>query len=287
DDPRMPTLSGIRRRGYPPAAVREFCSRVGVAKVDSVSDMALLEFCVREELNKTAPRLMAVLKPLKVVIENYPEGTGEELDAVNNPEDPNAGTRLVPFGKILYIEQDDFREDPPKEFFRLAPGREVRLRYAYFIKCVGVVKDPATGEVTELRCTYDPATRGGNAPDGRKVKSTIHWVAEANAVDVEARLYERLFTTENPAAAEDYRQAINPLSLEVLTNAKAEPAVSKISVGMTVQFERLGYFCADPDSAAGQLVFNRTVTLKDELAKIQKREASGQVVSRFDKGARG
>jgi glutaminyl-tRNA synthetase len=274
DDPRMPTISGMRRRGYPPAAIREFCRRIGVAKVDGMIDVSLLEFCIREELNRTAPRFMAVLRPLKVVIENYPDGKVEDLEAVNNPEDPSAGTRKVPFGKVIYIEQDDFREDPPKEFFRLAPGREVRLRYAYFLKCERAVKDPKTGEVVELRCTYDPSTRGGNAPDGRKVKATIHWVASERAVDVEARLYDRLFTCENPAKVEegqDYKQYLNPQSLVALSGVKAEPALAGAKPGEMFQFERLGYFCVDRDSSSKMKIFNRTVTLKDEWAKIEKR----------------
>jgi glutaminyl-tRNA synthetase len=280
DDPRMPTISGMRRRGYPPAAIREFCRRIGVAKVDGMIDVSLLEFCIREELNRTAPRVMAVLKPLKVVIENYPDGQKEDLEAINNPEDPSAGTRKVPFGKVIYIEQDDFREDPPKEFFRLAPGREVRLRYAFFLKCERVVKDPKTGEVSELRCTYDSASRGGNSPDGRKVKSTIHWVAAERAVDIEARLYDRLFTCENPAKTEegqDYKQFLNPQSLVTLANVKAEPALAVVKPGEMFQFERLGYFCVDRDSTVQKKIFNRTVTLKDEWARIEKRTASKKV----------
>jgi glutaminyl-tRNA synthetase len=271
DDPRMPTICGMRRRGYSATALREFCRRIGVAKTENMIELSLLEFCVREELNRTAPRVMAVLKPLKVVIENYPEGGTEELEAVNNPEDPAAGTRQVPFGREIYIEQDDFREDPPKEFFRLAPGREVRLRYAYLITCREVIKDPLTGEVTELRCTYDPATRGGNTPDGRKVKSTIHWVACHSAIDIEARLYERLFIVEDPAGLEDFKAQLNPSSLTVLPAAKAEPSVSNASPGMVCQFERLGYFCVDRESSRARKVFNRTVTLKDGLARIEKR----------------
>ena len=274
DDPRMPTISGMRRRGYPAAAIREFCRRIGVAKTENMIDLSLLEFCVRESLNKTAPRLMAVLRPLKVVIENYPEGHVDELDAVNNPEDPSAGTRKVPFSKVVYIEQDDFRENPPKEFFRLAPGREVRLRYGYLITCQSVVKDPVTGDVVELRCTYDPATRGGNTPDGRKVKSTIHWVSADRAVDIEARLYDRLFTIEDLGKMEegkDYKDYLNPKSLTVLGAAKAEPALSGLKQGDICQFERLGYFSVDPDSSVLKTVFNRTVTLKDEWVKIEKR----------------
>ena len=274
DDPRMPTISGMRRRGYPAAALREFCRRIGVGKVENMIDLALLEFCVREQLNRTAPRVMAVLRPLKVVIENFPDGQVDELDAVNNPEDPSAGTRKVPFGKVLYIEQDDFREVPPPGFFRLAPGREVRLRYAYFLKCERVIKDPVSGEAVELRCTYDPATRGGNAPDGRKVKSTIHWVAAEHAIDVEARLYERLFTIEDLNAVpegQDFKSYLNAGSLAVVAAAKAEPSLASMKPGDVCQFERLGYFCADQDSTPQKKVFNRTVTLKDEWARIGKR----------------
>jgi glutaminyl-tRNA synthetase len=276
NDPRMPTISGMRRRGYPASAIREFCKRIGVGKFENVIELSLLEFCIREGLNRTAPRRMAVLKPLKVVIENYPEGQVEELDAVNNPENPAAGTRKVPFSKVLFIEQDDFREDPPKQFFRLAPGREVRLRYAFFIKCESVVKDPVTGEIKELRCTYDPATRGGSAPDGRKVKSTIHWVAAAQAASVEVRLYDRLFTKEDPSdvpEGKDHKENLNPQSLVVIAEAKVEPSLRKARPGEVFQFERLGYFCADADSTPAKTVFNRTVTLKDELAKIEKRTA--------------
>ncbi len=279
DDPRMPTICGMRRRGYPASALREFCRRIGVGKVENMIDLSLLEFCVREELNKTAPRVMAVLKPLKVVIENYPQGQTEELDAVNNPEAPSAGTRKVPFGKVIYIERDDFREEPPKEFFRLAPGREVRLRYAYLVTCTGVTKDPVTGEIVELRCTYDPATRGGNTPDGRKVKSTIHWVSAAHALDVEVRLYDRLFTCEDPGrieAGKDYKEFLNPQSLAVLSAVKAEPALAQAMPGMVYQFERLGYFSADPLGPAGKKLFNRTVTLKDDWAKIEQKNGAGQ-----------
>jgi glutaminyl-tRNA synthetase len=267
DDPRMPTLSGLRRRGYPPAALREFCNRIGVAKRDSTVDLALLEHCVRDELNRTALRRMAVLRPLKVVIENYPEGVVEELEAVNNPEDPGAGTRRVPFSRVLYIEQEDFLEEAPPKYFRLTPGREVRLRYAYFVKCTGVVKDEA-GRVTEVRCTYDPATLGGNAPDGRKVKATIHWVSAQHAVRAEVRLYDRLFRSEDPAAAGDFLSDLNPASLEVLRDCQLEPSLAEAAPGDRVQFERLGYFCCDPDSSRGSPVFNRTVTLKDPWAKI-------------------
>ncbi len=273
DDPRMPTISGMRRRGYPAAAIREFCHRIGVGKVENTIDLSLLEFCVREELNKTAPRVMAVLKPVKVVIENYPGPGTEELDAVNNPEDPSAGTRKVPFGRVLYIEQDDFREVASKDFFRLAPGREVRLRYAYFLKCERVVKDDA-GNILELRCTYDPATKGGNSPDGRKVKATIHWVCAETAVDVEVRAYDRLFTVVDPSdvkAGGDYKDNLNAQSLTVIADAKAEPSLAQAVAGAVYQFERLGYFCVDPLSGTGRKVFNRTVTLRDELAKLEKR----------------
>ena len=269
DDPRMPTLCGLRRRGYTASSIREFCARIGVAKADSVVDIAILEHCLREELNKTAPRVMAVVKPLKVVIENYPDGQTDELNAVNNPEDPSAGTRKVPFGKVLYIEQDDFREEPPPKFFRLAPGREVRLRYAYFIKCVGVVKD-AAGNVVEVRCTYDPATRGGDAPDGRKVKATIHWVSAEHALPIETRLYDSLFTKSNPddvPEGESFLSVMNPNSLEVVRSF-VEPSVKGAAPGAKYQFERIGYFAVDPDSAPDKLVFNRAVGLKDSYTKI-------------------
>jgi len=273
DDPRMPTISGIRRRGYTPEAIRNFCNSIGVSKTNGIIELGLLEHFVREDLNKRVPRVMAVLRPLRVVIDNYPEGQVEQMEAVNNPEDPAAGTRTVPFSRVLYIEQDDFREDPPKQFFRLAPGREVRLRYGYFIKCTNVVKDE-TGEVVELRCTYDPATRGGNAPDGRKVKSTIHWVSAAHAIDGEVRLYDNLFTREDPNESEgggkDFIANLNPHSLEIVTHAKVEPSLRDVAEGSRYQFERLGYFCADPDSAPGQPVFNRTATLRDPWAKIEK-----------------
>jgi glutaminyl-tRNA synthetase len=273
DDPRMPTLVGMRRRGYTPEAIRAFCDRIGVAKRENVVDVALLEHAVREDLNRRAPRVMGVIRPLKIVIENYPEDRVEQMDVVNNPEDPSAGTREVPFSRELYVEQDDFRENPPKKFFRLAPGREVRLRNAYFITCTSVVKDPSTGEVTELRCTYDPATRGGDAPDGRKVKATLHWVSAAHALDAEVRLYDRLFHAEMPGAGDrDHRKDLNPASLEVLTSCKVEPSVSGARPGTRYQFERIGYFCVDPDSRDGRLVFNRTVTLKDTWAKIAQRE---------------
>jgi len=272
DDPRMPTLSGLRRRGYTPEAIRDFCDRIGVAKKDSTVDITLLEHCLRKDLNRRAPRVMGVLKPLRVVVENYPEGQVEELAAVNNPEDPGAGTRSVPFSRVLYIEQDDFRENPPPKYFRLAPGREVRLRYAYFLKCVGVVKDER-GNVVELRCTYDPATRGGDAPDGRKVKATIHWVSATHALTAEARLYDRLFVIEDPDDAgegQDFLANLNPNSLEVLTGCQVEPSLANAKVGNIFQFERQGYFCVDPDAANGTMVFNRAVSLKDEWAKIEK-----------------
>jgi len=274
DDPRMPTLAGLRRRGYTPEAIRDFCDRIGVSKALSVVDIGLLEHCIREDLNKRAPRVMAVLRPLRVIIDNYPEGQVEELEAINNPEDPSMGTRKVPFSRELYIERDDFREDPPKEFFRLAPGREVRLRYAYFIKCVGVVKDPQSGEVLELHCTYDPQTRGGDAPDGRKVKATLHWVSAAHAIPATVRLYDHLFLTDNPSEEQegrDWRANINPHSLETLTSCWVEPSLANATPGSRYQFERLGYFCVDSvDSRPGALVFNRTVTLRDQWAKIEK-----------------
>ncbi len=272
DDPRMPTLSGLRRRGYTPEAIREFIRRVGVGKSDSTADIALLEHCLREDLNRRAPRVMGVLRPLRVVIDNFPEGQVELLPAVNNPEDPGAGTRPVPFSRVLYIEQDDFREAPPPKYFRLAPGREVRLRYGYFIKCVEVVKDPASGAVMELRCTYDPATRGGDAPDGRKVKATIHWVSAAHALPAEVRLYDRLFNDPDPEAGDDFIANLKPNSLEALGQAVVEPSLAEAQPGSRYQFERLGYFCVDPDATAGRLVFNRAVSLKDEWAKVQSRQ---------------
>jgi glutaminyl-tRNA synthetase len=274
DDPRMPTISGIRRRGYTPEAIRNFCGAIGVSKTTGSIELAMLEHFVREDLNKRAPRAMAVLRPLKVVIDNYPENQTEEMEAVNNPEDPNAGTRKVPFSRTLYIEQDDFREVPPPKYFRLSPGREVRLRYGYFVTCTGVVKND-NGEVIEVHCTYDPATRGGNnPPDGRKVKSTIHWVSAAHAVNAEVRIYENLFSKEDPnevSEGEDFTANLNPLSLEVLTDAKLEPSLANPKAGARYQFERLGYFCADPDSAPGKPVFNRTVALKDTWARIEKK----------------
>ncbi|MBI4381318.1 MAG: glutamine--tRNA ligase/YqeY domain fusion protein [candidate division NC10 bacterium] len=277
DDPRMPTLSGLRRRGYTPEAIRDFCDRIGVAKKDSMVDIALLEHCLREDLNKRAPRVMGVLKPLRVVIENYPEGRVEEVAAVNNPEDPSAGTRTVPFSRVLYIEQDDFRENPPPKYYRFAPGREVRLRYAYFLKCVGVVKD-AQGDVVELTCTYDPATRGGDAPDGRKVKATIHWVSAAHAVPARVRLYDRLFVKEDPDdvdGGQDFLENLNPDSLEVLTGCWVEPSLAESKPGSIYQFERQGYFCLDPDAAKGSLVFNRAVSLKDQWARIERAQRVG------------
>jgi glutaminyl-tRNA synthetase len=274
DDPRMPTIGGLRRRGYTPESIRNFCTRIGVAKKENVIDMAQLEHAVREDLNRRAPRVMAVLRPLKLVITNYPEGEVEYVDVINNPEDPSAGTRRVPFARELYIERDDFREEPPKKFFRLAPGREVRLRCAYFVTCTDVIKD-STGEITELRCTYDPATRGGDAPDGRKVKATLHWVAASRALDVEVRLYDRLFAVEDPERAGDETRTfvdyLNPGSLEVVRNAKAEPGLAESRPGDTFQFERLGYFCVDPDTRPDAPVFNRTVSLRDTWAKIEQR----------------
>ena len=279
DDPRMPTLSGIRRRGYSPEAIRNFCDRIGVAKANSVIDIALLEHFVRQDLNQRAPRVMGVLRPLRVVIVNYPEDQVEEMEAVNNPEDPSAGTRRVPFSRVLYIEQDDFREEPPPKFFRLAPGREVRLRYAYFVTCVSVVKDERTGEIVELHCTYDPATKGGDAPDGRKVKATIHWVSAGHAVAAEVRLYDRLFNKENPDDTEegdDFKSNLNPDSLEVLNPCFVEPSLKAAAPGDVYQFERLGYFCLDPvDTMNGNLVFNRTVTLRDAWAKIEAARSQG------------
>ncbi len=274
DDPRMPTISGLRRRGYTPESIRDFARRIGVAKTDSTVDIALLEHSLREDLNRRSQRVMAVLRPLRVVIENYPEGQVEELDAVNNPEEPEAGTRKVPFSRVLYIEREDFREDPPPKFFRLTPNREVRLRYAYFITCVGVVKDEKTGEVVELRCTYDPATRGGDAPDGRKVKATLHWVSAGQALESEARLYEHLFSKEDPTDVEDgadFKDYLNPNSLEVLTSCRLEPSVAGAKPGSMYQFERQGYFCVDPDSSTRKLVFNRTTALRDTWAKIERR----------------
>ena len=272
DDPRLPSLRGLRRRGYTPEAIHDFCDRIGVAKHESVVDIALLEHCIREDLNKRAPRVMGVLNPLRLVIDNYPEGQMEEMEAVNNPEDAAMGTRKVPFGRVLYIESDDFREVPPPKYYRLSPGREVRLRYAYFVTCTGVVKDEQTGEVIELHCSYDPATRGGDAPDGRKVKSTIHWVSAAHSLDAEVRLYDRLFLDPNPEAVEDdqgFIANLNPKSLEVLQSCKVEPSLAGAAPGSRYQFERQGYFCLDPDSKEGHQVFNRTVSLRDTWAKIE------------------
>jgi len=273
DDPRMPTLSGLRRRGYTPEAIRTFCERIGVARRDSVVDIALLEHCLREDLNRRAQRVMAVLRPLRLVIENYPAGQVEALEAVNNPEDASMGTRQVPFSRVLYIEREDFREDPPRQFFRLAPGREVRLRYAYYLTCTGVVKDERTGEVVELRCTYDPATRGGWAPDGRQVRSTIHWVSAAHALPAEVRLYDHLFLKLDPGAEDDggdLAASLNPQSLEVLTTCQVEPSLAGALPGSRYQFERQGYFCVDPDARPGAPVFNRTVTLRDTWARIER-----------------
>jgi glutaminyl-tRNA synthetase len=273
DDPRMPTLSGMRRRGYTPEAIRNLCANVSVSKTNNTVQLSLLEHFVREDLNKRAARVMAVLRPLRVVIENYPDDLVEELDAVNNPEDESMGSRKVPFSKVLYIEQDDFREDPPKQYYRLAPGREVRLRYGYFITCKDVIKD-AAGNVVELRCTYDPATRGGNAPDGRKVKSTIHWVSAAHALDSDVRLYENLFSKENPGEVEEgqeFTANLNPASLELLSGCRIEPSVRDAPPGSRYQFERLGYFCVDPDSMPDKLVFNRTIGLRDTWSKIEQR----------------
>src|SRR6185312_4596271 len=273
DDPRMPTITGLRRRGYTPESIRDFCQRIGIAKKENVIDVAQLEFCIREDLNRRAPRVMAVLRPLKVVLTNYPEGQVEEVDVINNPEDQSAGTRKVPFSRVLYIEQDDFRENPPKKFFRLSPGREVRLRCAYFITCNEVVKDEH-GEVQELRCTYDPATRGGDAPDGRRVKATLHWVSAAHAGTAEVRLYDRLFSVEDPEAEEagkTFVDYLNPNSLEVLEGCRIEPSLAAAPAGARVQFERLGYFCVDPDTTPGAPVFNRIVSLRDTWAKIEQK----------------
>lgn len=274
DDPRMPTLVGLRRRGYTSESIRVFCERIGVAKRDSIVDLALLEHCLREDLNLRAPRVMAVLKPLKVVIENYPEDLVEELEAINNPEDAEMGTRKVPFSRVLYIEREDFMENPPKKFFRLAPGREVRLRYGYYIKCVDVIKDEKTGEPIELRCTYDPETRGGWSPDGRKVQATLHWVSAAHALPAEVRVYDRLFSKPNPSEEKDvdFQSLLNPDSLEVLRSCKIEASLAKASPGSRFQFERQGYFCVDPDSSDEMPVFNRTVQLRDTWAKIMRAE---------------
>ncbi|OQY19412.1 MAG: glutamine--tRNA ligase [Anaerolineaceae bacterium 4572_32.1] len=274
DDPRMPTLSGLRRRGYTPEAIRDFCERIGVAKSNSVVDVAMLEHCIRQDLNERAPRVMAVLNPLKVIIDNYPEGQVEEIECVNNPEDESMGARLVPFSRELYIEREDFREDPPKKYFRLSPGREVRLKHAYYITCRRVVKDKETGEVLELHCTYDPETRGGWAPDGRKVRGTLHWVSAAHALEAEVRLYDRLFIKENPLdikKSRDFEDSLNPNSLQVLTSCMVEPSLAKAAPGKGYQFFRKGYFCLDPDSSAEKLVFNRTISLRDSWVKIKKK----------------
>jgi glutaminyl-tRNA synthetase len=276
DDPRMPTISGIRRRGYTPEAIRTFVANVGVTKTNGTIELAMLEHFVRDDLNQHARRVMAVLRPLKVVIDNYPEGQTEEMEAVNNPEDSSAGTRKVPFSRELYIEQDDFREEPPKGYYRLSPGKEVRLRYGYFITAKNVVKN-AAGEIMEVHCTYDPATRGGNAPDGRKVKSTIHWVSAAHAIDAEIRLYDNLFANPDPGdvpEGQDFTANLNPNSLEVVKQAKLEPSLKDAKAGDRYQFERLGYFCADDDSKPGAQVFNRTVALKDTWAKVEKKQAA-------------
>jgi len=274
DDPRMPTISGLRRRGCTPESVRDFCSRIGVARKENVIDVAQLEHSVREDLNRRSLRVMAVLRPLKVVLTNYPDGQAEEVDVINNPEDPSAGTRKVPFSRVLYIEQDDFREVPPKKFFRLSPGTEVRLRCAYFIRCEEVVKN-AAGEIVELRCTYDPATRGGDSPDGRRVKATLHWVSAAHAVRAEVRLYDRLFSVEDPERPPEgktFLDLMNPTSLEVVRDCPVEPSLATATPGSRFQFERLGYFAVDPDSQAGGLVFNRTVSLRDTWARIAQKQ---------------
>ena len=280
NDPRMPTLSGLRRRGYTPLSIRNFCDRIGVAKRNSIVDLALLEHSVREDLNQTSPRVMAVLNPLRVVIDNYPEDQTQEFEAVNNPEDPSMGSRKVPFSRVIYVEQDDFREDPPRRFYRLSPGREVRLRYACYITCVSVVKDETTGEVVELHCTYDPESLGGSSPDGRRVQATLHWVSAAHAVDAEVRLYEHLFVTPEPGSGEDddadYKSDLNPDSLTVLTSCKVEPSLAGAVRGIRYQFERQGYFCVDTvDSTNGNLVFNRTVPLRDSWARIEQAGKQG------------
>ncbi len=278
DDPRMPTISGLRRRGYTAESIREFCERIGVARKDSVVDIKLLEYCIRENLNKYAPRVLGVLRPLRLIIDNYPEDQVEELEAINNPEDPSMGTRTVPCSRVLYIEREDFREDAPKNWFRLAPGREVRLRYGYYITCVDVVKDDNTGEVLELRCTYDPETRGGWSTDGRKVRGTLHWVSAAHAINAEVRLYDHLFLKSNPeevADGVDFQSNINPNSLEILKSCKLEPSLAQATPGSRYQFERLGYFNVDTYSSEENLVFNRTVTLRDTWAKIEKKQQAG------------
>jgi glutaminyl-tRNA synthetase len=274
DDPRMPTLAGLRRRGYTPEAIRDFLNRIGVAKADSMVDMALLEHCARQDLNLRAPRVMGVVNPLKVVILNYPEGQVEELEAINNPEDASAGVRQVPFSRELYVERDDFLEDPPRKWFRLSPGREVRLKHAYFVTCVDVIKDEDTGKVVELHCTYDPESRGGASPDGRRVRGTLHWVSAAHALDAEVRHYDRLFTEPDPFDVEEgmtFTDTLNPNSLVVLGSAKVEPSLASADPGARVQFMRLGYYCVDPDSTDERLVFNRTVTLRDSWARMQRR----------------
>ena len=269
DDPRMPTIVGMRRRGYTPASIRDFCERIGVTKNDTIIDMSVLENCVREDLDRTTQRVMAVLKPLRVVITNYPENQTEDLDCPYHPNRKDMGVRAVPFSRVIYIERDDFMETPPKKYFRLAPGREVRLRYAYFIRCDNIVRDPHTGEITEIHCSYDPATRGGHAPDGRKVKGTIHWVSAMHAVQAEVRLYDRLFSVADPGKAEDWRKLLNPDSLTVIDNAVVEPALGNVGPESRFQFERLGYFCADRrDHGKGKPVFNRTVSLRDSWAKL-------------------
>ncbi|MBU2055402.1 MAG: glutamine--tRNA ligase/YqeY domain fusion protein [Proteobacteria bacterium] len=282
DDPQMPTLSGMRRRGYTPEAIRNFCERIGVSKNDSLIDIALLEDCVREDLNEKAPRVMAVLRPLRVVIDNYPEGRSEEFDCPCHPKNPEMGSRKVPFSRVLYIERDDFHENPPKKFFRLAPGREVRLRYGYFIRCIGVIKDPATGEVSEVHCTYDPETKSGFAPDGRKVEATLHWVAAAHAVSAEVRLYDRLYRVADPLAeGSDHTEHLNPKSLETLHSCRLEPSLAQAAPGDRFQFERIGYFCVDTADSKGQrLVFNRTVTLRDAWARLRSR---GEKIVDFEK----
>jgi glutaminyl-tRNA synthetase len=285
DDPRMPTISGLRRRGYTPEAMRDFCERIGVAKRDSTVDVAMLEHSIRDDLNRRAPRVMAVLRPLRVVLENWPADRVEELEAVNNPEDPEAGTRTVPFGRVLYVERDDFREDPPPKFFRLSPGREVRLRYAYIVKCVGVVKN-AAGEVTELRCTVDLETRSGGPASNRKVKATLHWVSAAHAVPAEVRLYDRLFTVEEPDRDGDFTRHLNPAALEVLPDTRVERSVADAPPGARFQFERQGYFAVDPDSRPGALVFNRTVSLRDTWAKIEQADAGAPPTGRASRQAR-
>lgn len=274
DDPRMPTISGLRRRGYTPESIRQFCDQIGVAKADSIVDLVVLENCIREELNKSVPRVMAVLRPVKVIIDNYPEGLNEEFDAINNPEDPSMGMRKVYFSRELYIEQEDFKEDPPKQFYRLSPGREVRLRYAYFIKCVSVIKDETTGKIKEIHCTYDPQTRGGNSPDGRKVKSTIHWVSARHAIEAEVRLYDTLFTKRDPndvAQGVDFALNLNPKSLEILSSCPVEPSLKNIKPASRYQFERMGYFYVDKIDGSGKPVFNRIVSLRDTWLKIEKK----------------